>query len=66
MASSMGLAPSSFEFATLQEDYGLIPTNGVEFPRGGAVITLTPPGKVGIYLMTFDASLRLPLNDFQE
>lgn len=66
MASSMSLVPNSSEFATLQEAYGLTLAGGVEFPAAGAVITSPPPGKVGVYLKTFDTSLHLPLTDFQE
>ncbi|CAI9281594.1 unnamed protein product [Lactuca saligna] len=32
----------------------------------GAVITSPSPAKVGVYLKTFDAGLRLPLTNFQE
>ncbi|CAI9281334.1 unnamed protein product [Lactuca saligna] len=66
MASSMSLIPSSSKFATLHEAYGLTTANRVEFPAARVVITSPPPGKVGVYQKTFDADLRLPLNDFHE
>lgn len=66
MASPLSLIPSSVEFVTLQEAYDLNPADGVEFPASGSLITQPPPGKVGVYLKTFDAGLRLPLIDFQE
>ncbi|CAI9272169.1 unnamed protein product [Lactuca saligna] len=46
MASSMSLIPSSSEFTTLQEAYGLTPADGVEFPVAGVVITSPPSGKI--------------------
>ncbi|CAI9271171.1 unnamed protein product [Lactuca saligna] len=66
MASSQGLIPSSAEFVTLQEAYGLTLVDGVEFPVSGSLITWPPSGKAGVYLKTFDAGLRLLLIDFQE
>ncbi|CAI9298764.1 unnamed protein product [Lactuca saligna] len=66
MAIAQGSIPSSSEFVTLQEAYGLTPADGVEFPVSGSLITRPPPGKVGVYLKTFDAGLRLPLTDFRE
>lgn len=66
MASSHGLIPSSAEFVALQEAYGLTPADGVEFSVSGSLIIWPPPRKVGVYLKTFDAGLRLPLTDFQE
>ncbi|CAI9298690.1 unnamed protein product [Lactuca saligna] len=62
----MSLIPSSSEFATLQVAYGLTPADGVEFPATEFVITSPPPGKVGVYVKTFDTGLQLPLTDFQE
>ena len=66
MASAQSLIPSSYEFDTLQEAYDLTPADGVEFPVSASLITRPPPGKVGVYLKTFDVGLRLPLTDFQE
>ena len=66
MASSMGLVPCSTKVATLQEAYGLTPIDGVEFSTARVVITSPLPRKVGVYLKTFDAALRLPLTNFQE
>ncbi|CAI9297948.1 unnamed protein product [Lactuca saligna] len=60
------LIPSSSEFDTLQEAYGLTPADGVEFLVFGSLINRPPPGKVSVYLKTFDAGLYLPLTDFQE
>ena len=62
----MGLVPSSSNFSTLQEAYGLTPVDGVEFPIAGAMITSSTPGKVGVYLKTIDAGLHLPFTNFQE
>ncbi|CAI9268695.1 unnamed protein product [Lactuca saligna] len=66
MASTQSLIPSSYEFDTLQEAFGLTPANGVEFPVSSSLITRPTPGKVGVYLKTFDAGLRLSLTDIQE
>lgn len=55
MASAQTLTPSSSEFDTLQEAYGLTPADGVEFPAPSSLITRPSAGKVGIYLKTIDA-----------
>ncbi|CAI9285721.1 unnamed protein product [Lactuca saligna] len=66
MAGESSTLPSESDFRFLEETYGLSPTDGVEFPFPGLSILSPPPGKVGVYLMTLNAGLRLPLIDFQE
>lgn len=55
---------SDAEFRFLEETYGLSQADGFEFPLPGSSILSPPPGKMGVYLRTLDASLRLPLTDF--
>ena len=53
------------DFKLLGDAYGLSLADGVEFPSLKSMILSPPPCKVGIYLKTLDAGLRLPLSDFQ-
>ncbi|CAI9300375.1 unnamed protein product [Lactuca saligna] len=46
VAIAQGSTPSSSEFVTLQEAYGLTPDDGVEFPVSGSLITHPPLGKM--------------------
>lgn len=64
MAAQSGSTPFEVEFKLLGDAYGLSPADGVEFPSPKLMILSPPPGKVGIYLKTLDAGLRLPLSDF--
>lgn len=66
MATPTSLVPTSSDFDNLHDTYGVSPTEGVEFPIPGAIITATPARKVGIYLKMLDVGLCLPLIDFQE
>lgn len=66
MAAQSGIVPFEAEFKLLSDAYGFSPFDGVEFTPADSMILSHPSGKVGIYLKTFDASLRLPLTDFQE
>lgn len=66
MDAQSGSTPSEADFKLLGDAYGLSPADGVEFPSPKLMILSPPPGKVGIYLKTLDAGLRLPLSDFQE
>ncbi|CAI9302030.1 unnamed protein product [Lactuca saligna] len=59
MATSMGLIPNPFEFETLQEMYGLSPTDGVEFSGSGVMIASPPSGKICIYLNKIDVATNI-------
>lgn len=50
MTSAQSLTPSSFEFDTIQEAYGLTPADGVEFLAPSSLITRPSLGKLGVYL----------------
>ena len=64
MDAQSGSTPSEADFKLLGDAYGLSPKDGVEFPSPESMILSPPPGKVGIYLKTLDAGLRLPFSDF--
>ncbi|CAI9303850.1 unnamed protein product [Lactuca saligna] len=59
------VTPSDVEFKLLNDAYGFSSTDDVEVPTADSMILSPPVDKVGIYLKTFDAGLRLPLTDFQ-
>lgn len=66
MAAQFVATLSEADFKLLKDAYGLSLADGVEFPSPDSMILSPPPDKVGVYLKTLDASLRLPLSDFQE
>ncbi|CAI9268435.1 unnamed protein product [Lactuca saligna] len=66
MADSSGNLPSSVEYQYLEQTYDLSSMDGVKFLPHGSSITSPRPGKMGVYLKSFDARLHLPLTDFQE
>ncbi|CAI9295745.1 unnamed protein product [Lactuca saligna] len=68
MANLPRIIPSSAEYRKLEVMYGLSSLEGVEFPSAGSSISspLPPSGKIGVFLKTLNAGIRLPLTDFQE
>ena len=66
MANQPDIIPSPTKFELLRDTYGFSPADGVELPTADSMITSPPHGKVSVYLKTFDASLCLPLTNFQQ
>lgn len=65
MANQPGIVPSSAEFELPRDIYAFFPADDVELLVADSMILSLPLGKFGIYLMTFDDDLCLPLTDFQ-
>ncbi|KAI3523813.1 hypothetical protein L1887_02238 [Cichorium endivia] len=64
MSSSSDVGPDSRYYDSLVARYGFQPKDGVELPVDGAVFSLPPEGKIGMYLKHFEAGYRLPISDF--
>lgn len=64
MIGQPSATPSKADLKLIGDDLSL--ADGVEFPSPDSMILSPPPGKVGVYLKTFDTRFHLPLLDIQE
>lgn len=54
MAAQIGYTPLEANFKLLEDAYGLLSADGVDFPLPGSMISCPPPDKVGVYLQTLE------------